>query len=183
MKIRPYSKKPVTIYKWHPRYLQIADSMKTFLSQRIADVKIYHFGSTSIPGCDGKDILDFILTYKKYNLNRIKKQVDHLGFQKQISRNPFPESRPMRTGSVLYKGRLYRIHLHIICEQSSEIDRILSFRDILIDNPALKQQYINLKHKIVKRGILDPTDYCQAKKSFIDSVHRYPSTYKSKEDS
>lgn len=175
MKILPYSTKPVTLYKWHPTYLQVADKLKSYLHKKIPDINIYHFGSTSIPGCDGKGIIDFVIIYKQNDLERIKNRVDHLGFQKQISRNPFPESRPMRTGGIRYNGKIYRIHLHIIFEGSDEIQRILSFRNLLLENAGLKQEYINLKYKIVNKGILDPTDYCQAKKSFINSLQKYRS--------
>ena len=54
-----------------------------------------------MPGCAGKGVVDLMLVYPDGLLGASREVLEALGFQRQTTRDPFPEDRPMRTGSVV----------------------------------------------------------------------------------
>jgi mannose-6-phosphate isomerase-like protein (cupin superfamily) len=85
---------------------------------------------------------------------------------------PFPEERPMRLGSTDYDGTRFRLHVHIISADSPEVLELRTFRDRLRDDPALLDQYVALKRKLISEGVTDSLDYCIRKSEFIAGVLR-----------
>ena len=73
-----------------------------------------HIGSTAVPGCGGKGIIDLLVSYPAGAFFVARDALDQLGFQAQGGPEPFPESRPMRVGAATYRGKTYRVHAHVI---------------------------------------------------------------------
>jgi GrpB-like predicted nucleotidyltransferase (UPF0157 family) len=88
---------------------------------RLRALTVEHIGSTSVPGCAGKGILDLMVLYPPGQLEDARQVLADLGFQRQTTADPFPENRPMRTGSVQYQGNTFRIHAHVLAKDSSEV--------------------------------------------------------------
>jgi GrpB-like predicted nucleotidyltransferase (UPF0157 family) len=166
---------------------------------------VEHIGSTSVPGCAGKGVIDLMLLYPDSGLQQgnphpggnpepdgrvrsegrpetqagpgtagglehAKQVLESLGFQHQSSRDPWPESRPMRLGAISYNGKSYRIHVHVISATSPEPAGLRAFRDTLNRDPALRQAYIDRKRAIIAAGITDSVDYSEAKGDFISGA-------------
>jgi len=131
------------------------------------DLRVEHIGSTSVPGCAGKGVIDLMLLYGEGGLEHAKRVLDWLGFQRQSTRDPFPESRPMRLGAINYQGKIYRTHVHVIPATSPEAAELQGFRDHLRADPELMKAYVDRKRAIVDAGIVDTVDYCEAKGEFI----------------
>jgi GrpB-like predicted nucleotidyltransferase (UPF0157 family) len=153
-----------------------------------AGLIVEHIGSTAVPGCAGKGIIDLMLLYPEGELEpgggleregalkpeggleHAKQILEELGFQHQSTRDPWPESRPMRLGAISYRGKQYRIHVHVISAASVEPAGLRAFRDSLICDADLRQSYIDRKRAIIASGVIDSVAYSEAKDEFISKA-------------
>lgn len=151
----------------HPETRRVAQALVRLIARRNIELQIKHIGSTAVPGCWGKGIIDLLVAYPAGALARARGTLDRLGFQRQGGPEPFPESRPMRVGSFEYFGRSYRIHAHVIESGSAEAVNLLKFRDALRQDTDLRRAYEAEKRAILSRGITQGTEYSKAKGDFI----------------
>jgi GrpB-like predicted nucleotidyltransferase (UPF0157 family) len=129
-----------------------------------------HIGSTAVPGCAGKGIIDLMVLYLPGKLDATRAAIDELGFQRQRAGHVFPESRPMRVGAIDHAGKRYRLHVHIIAASDPEVTSLRRFRDVLRGDPSLANDYQAKKISILEAGVNRPEDYTHAKGEFIESV-------------
>lgn len=140
------------------------------LQAALPGIEIEHVGSTSVPGCDGKGILDLMLLIPAGRLGEACAIVDGMGFQHQSGGKRHPDERPMREGSFAFEGSVFRLHAHLIPEGSAEVDRLRRFRDRLAASPELVAQYVDQKRRLVDARISDRQTYTLGKTAFIQSV-------------
>jgi GrpB-like predicted nucleotidyltransferase (UPF0157 family) len=140
------------------------------IQESCSDVKAEHIGSTAVPGCAGKGIIDLLVLYHVGMLVLARTGLDRMGFQRQRGPEPFPESRPMRVGSVEHLGRRYGVHVHVIEQGSDEAHNLLKFRDLLRANESLRRAYEMEKRAILARGVSKSNEYSDAKGEFIHRV-------------
>jgi GrpB-like predicted nucleotidyltransferase (UPF0157 family) len=133
-------------------------------------VKAEHIGSTAIPGCAGKGIVDLVALYPRGKLEQTRQAIDGLGFQHQRAGHEFPEERPMRVGAIEYQGAIYRLHVHIVAAESAEARALYRFRDVLRIDAKLRDAYQARKRAILESGTSDPAGYTHAKGEFINAV-------------
>ncbi|HEY2148293.1 MAG TPA: GrpB family protein [Pirellulales bacterium] len=155
---------------YDPRAPKIAQLLIDAIQQREPRVAVEHIGSTAVPGCRGKGVIDLAVTYTAGGLEPAKAALDTLGFQKQSGRDPWPETRPMRVGSVAALGGAFQIHAHVIEHDSAEHRELFGFRDMLRHDAELLNAYERTKDQILARGITDSLDYSNAKGSFIAAI-------------
>lgn len=170
IKIDIYNKDPLACKPYNPLAALAAGELMRHINAARPDIKIEHVGSSAVPGCDGKGIIDLLIAASENRFEEVKNYIDDLGFQKQASKNNFPEDRPMRVGAFNYMGTGYNVHVHIIKEGAPEIKDLLNFRDKLRSDENLVKKYIDEKKKILASGINDTVDYSTAKTDFIKSV-------------
>jgi GrpB-like predicted nucleotidyltransferase (UPF0157 family) len=166
----PGAPKVVALRPWDARGPAAANSIVRLLQAALPGIEIEHVGSTAVPGCDGKGILDLMLLIPAGQLNRVRDIVDGMGFQPQSGGKRLPDSRPMREGSFTFDGSVFRLHVHLIPDDSAEIDRLRKFRDRLTANPELVARYVEQKRRLVDAQISDRSTYTLGKKDFIESV-------------
>ena len=169
MVILPYEELPAEFRPADPRCEMVAKKVAGWIQARIGGVSVEHIGSTAVPGLPGKGIIDLMLLYSEGSLDRVRAAIDSLGFQRQYTRDPFPDTRPMRIGSVLIDRTKFRLHVHVLAEDADEVQILRRFRDQLIANPALRARYAALKDQIVESGITDTVAYCEQKEQFFNS--------------
>ncbi|HEY8622655.1 MAG TPA: GrpB family protein [Casimicrobiaceae bacterium] len=133
-------------------------------------VKAEHIGSTAIPGCAGKGIVDLVALYPRGRLEKARRAIDGLGFQHQRAGHEFPEDRPMRVGAIEHEGRIYRLHVHIVAAESTEAKALYRFRNVLRMDEKLRDAYQAKKRAILQSGTSDPAGYTHAKGEFINAV-------------
>jgi len=167
MRILPYLSMPAEFRAYDPQVVEVAHLLAAALRRVEPKLKVEHVGSTSVPGCGGKGIVDLAVLYPEDFLARATAILDHLGFQKQGGRDPFPESRPMRVGCVEHDGRPFPIHAHIIALDSDEHRKLVFFREALRASSTLRHCYEERKRAILAMGIRDSVEYCKAKGAFI----------------
>ena len=76
----------------------------------------------------------------------------------------------MRVGQVVYAGRSYPVHAHVVAADAGEVAELLTFRDRLRADPALQRAYEAAKRRILDRGVLDGVDYAEKKSTFVRRV-------------
>jgi GrpB-like predicted nucleotidyltransferase (UPF0157 family) len=152
---------------YDPRAPQAARLLIRRIAESEPGLEVEHVGSTAVPQCDGKGTLDLLVTYAPGGLERAKAVLAELGFQKQTGRDPFPEERPMRVGSLEYEGGRFPIHAHVIARDSAEASELIRFRDRLRSDPNLRAAYVARKREIIRAGVADSVDYSIIKGAFV----------------
>src|SRR5271166_575498 len=170
--IGPYEQLPATCNDHDSRSSEVASRVADLIESQLQDVTVEHVGSTSVPGCAGKGVVDLMVLYPPGRLPEVKDVLKALGFQQQTGRNPFPEERPLRLGSIVYDGTRFRLHVHVIPVDSPEVLELRTFRDRLRGNPMLLEQYVALKRKIIAQGVTDSLEYSIRKGDFIAGILR-----------
>ena len=170
MRILPYVSRFAEFRAYDPQAAALARFLSSAIRQVEPGLQVEHVGSTSVPGCCGKGIIDLMVLYPEGWLSRASGALDDLGFQKQGGPEPFPESRPMRVGCVEHDGRSFQIHAHVIALDAEESRELIWFREALRASPELCCRYEERKRAILGMGIVDSIEYCKAKGGFITGL-------------
>jgi GrpB-like predicted nucleotidyltransferase (UPF0157 family) len=167
IKILPYESRPPSCERYDSRAAQAAAVLVDYVQCNVNGATVEHIGSTAVPDCAGKGIIDLMVVCQPGKLESVREQVDALGFQRQTTPDPFPEERPMRTGAFEHEGRQYWVHVHIIPADSQEVEDVRYFRDCLRADSELRSAYVAFKKKLLAKGVADSTDYSIAKGEFV----------------
>jgi len=170
MRILPYVSTAAEFRAYDPKVAEVAARVGQAIQTIAPELRVEHIGSTSVPGCAGKGIVDLAVLYPTGHLARARAVLDELGFQKQSGPEPFPESRPMRVGSLEHEGHSFRFHAHVIALGSEEHQELVWFREALPANSELRRGYEERKRAILASGITDSLPYCKAKGTFIEDA-------------
>jgi len=150
-----------------PRAPEAARALIRLIRTREPSLMVEHVGSSAVPQCDGKGILDLLVMYGPGGLERAKQALADMGFQNQTGRDPFPEERPMRRGCFEFAGRLYPVHAHVIAHGSAEAAELIRFRDWLRADPEFRAAYVARKREIIRAGVADSIEYSIIKGEFV----------------
>jgi GrpB-like predicted nucleotidyltransferase (UPF0157 family) len=167
LRIERYEAQPAAFRAYDPRWAEVAALLVQAIENQEPRVHVDHIGSTSVPECRGKGVIDLAVTYVEGDLEIAKAALDGLGFQRQQGRDPWPETRPMREGSVNALGAAFNVHAHVILRDGDEHRQLLGFRDALRRSTALRRAYESEKERIIGGGTTDSLEYCYAKGEFI----------------
>jgi GrpB-like predicted nucleotidyltransferase (UPF0157 family) len=168
--IGPYISRPAECRKFDPRAAAVARRIDEAISGQLPQIHAEHVGSTSVPGCAGKGIVDLMVAVPEGEMDRVKELLDKLGFQHQTGPEPFPEERPMRVGSLTHEDETFLLHVHVIPASSPEIEEMRFLRACLRADSDLLRAYIGQKKKIIASGVTDSLEYCKAKGEFLKAV-------------
>jgi GrpB-like predicted nucleotidyltransferase (UPF0157 family) len=152
----------------------VARQVAALIETALPAARVEHIGSTAVPGCSGKGIVDLLLLYPPGGLAAARDALAALGFQPQPGPDPWPEERPMRVGSVRHEGDRFALHVHVVALGSAEAGWDLGFRDRLRSDPALAAAYVARKREIVAEGVTDGNAYAHAKGPFIERAMGEP---------
>jgi len=168
--ILPYAGSRTGYVDYDPGAVGAAAQAVALIESAVPWVQVEHIGSTAVPGCAGKGIVDLMALYPPDKLEATRAAIDGIGFQRQRAGHIFPEERPMRVGAIEHAGRRYRLHLHLIGMTSPAKETLRCFRDALRADSALRDAYQAKKRAILRSGLREPKDYTHAKGAFITSV-------------
>lgn len=168
-----YERLPAVCQEWDPRATAVARIVDELVREQLPEVEVEHVGSTSVPDCAGKGIVDLQVVFASAERREaIKRVLAELGFQSQQSRDPFPEERPMRVGALDYDGARFRIHAHVVPADSPEPAQTRAFRDRLRADLEFRAAYVAHKRAILAAGTSDTLEYSYAKGPFIEAALR-----------
>lgn len=164
----PYPGPPPMLRPWNPAAPVAAARVIKLVTSHLTDTRMEHVGSTSVPGCDGKGTLDFVIPYcDQAHLDAINEVLFALGCGRQRGKEPFPETRPMRNGSFAHEDETFLLHIHVVPVGSNDEAELCDFRDQLLADPVLIQRYVALKHSIMDAGPADSLAYTKDKRQFF----------------
>jgi len=169
-RIGPYPACPPACRDADPRAPIAARRVARLITDRLPTVTVEHIGSTAVPACAGKGIVDLMVLYPEGELEAVKEVLASLGFQRQTRGHLHPESRPMRVGAIAVAGRTFALHVHVLSERSEEVFRLRAFRDRLRADPGLRAAYVARKQEILARGVTDPAAYTAIKSAFVEAA-------------
>lgn len=170
LEILPYRQRAASYHDWDARAPRVAALLIDALEASNRAVTVEHVGSTSVPGCAGKGIIDLMLIYPPGGLETARAALDEAGFQHQGGSDPFPEDRPMRVGEVRFEGEEFRIHVHVIAADSPEVEEFRAFRRALLGNDELMRAYMARKQEILASGVTEAHQYAVTKGAFCRAV-------------
>jgi len=170
--IGPYEDRAAACHEYDLRFAEVARRVAALVEPHLPSAVVEHVGSTAVPGCAGKGIVDLMLVYPDGQIAAARDLLDALGFQRQSSRDPFPEERPMRTGSLAHERKTFNLHVHVIAASSPEVQMLRGFRDRLRADAPLAAAYVAAKKAILADGCTDPVDYCNRKGAFVAEALR-----------
>src|SRR4026208_1687866 len=101
--ILPYVRKPVEFQKYDPRAPEVAHYVMDLVQAQMPSVTVEHIGSTAVPGCAGRGVIDLMILYDNEPVEPILTQLDGLGFQ-WVQRNPdLPDEWPKGMGAIQHQ--------------------------------------------------------------------------------
>lgn len=170
--IGSYKKPNASFNPYDPNAPLVAKTIKKRVESYMTDIVVEHIGSTSIPGCRGKGIVDLMTLYKDGKLDVTKSLLEEIGFQRQGKeyKNRFPDERPVYMGTFKYNNKVFLIYNHVLYFKSYEAERFRIFRDRLISNSDLLFKYMAVKEKIISDGVTDTDIYVKRKKGIIKEI-------------
>lgn len=175
IKIQPYNHPKaapvVGLRAWSPTCLVAAENLIALIKPVLrTEAEVEHVGSTAIPGCDGKGVLDLLVIVPKSGIQEACASLERLGFQRQSGGVIHSDERPMREGSIEFVGEIFRIHVHVVSKDSSLPQAFRTFRETLKARPDLVTEYIALKKTLIANGSIDRPAYTAEKSQFIQSL-------------
>lgn len=148
---------------WPTRFHELRDRVAEVLGDLV--VVIEHVGSTSIPGCPAKPLIDMdVVISSLTDLPQAIARLVTLGYVHEgdlgiPGREAFatpPDAPPH--------------HLYVCSSQSEEYYRHLLFRDYLRAHPEEVQAYATLKQRLAHQFRHDRDAYSKAKSEFVAMI-------------
>ncbi|MCP5469290.1 MAG: GNAT family N-acetyltransferase [Chlamydiales bacterium] len=140
---------------WCEKYAEEEKRLKTLFGD--LPIVFHHIGSTSIPGCAAKPIIDILgVTHDILEVDRFSLEgYEALGEFGMKQRRFFQK-----------KGE---VHLHIFEDSDPEAARHLKFRDFLREHPKKVEEYSDLKGRLAEK-CSDMQSYILGKEHFIKDI-------------
>ena len=145
---------------WPQRFEAERDLLRLTLGE--VAVLVHHIGSTAVPGLAAKPIIDILLEVTDLaELDLLAPDMEALGYQ---PRGEFgiPGRRYFRKGG---HERTHQVHAFLAGDFN--VARHLAFRDYLRSNPAIAQDYGELKKKVARTCDNDIGKYCDGKDAYV----------------
>lgn len=137
----------------------------------------YHIGSTAIPNCFAKPIIDILIEVDDLSLVDLQSPaMQRIGYQ-VLGEYGIPDRRYFRRNNVSGE-RLY--HVHVFAKGNPNIDRHLAFRDFLNQNPNVAQKYSELKRNLAATHPHSSRHYTEAKSDFVKMIDELASNWRSR---
>jgi GrpB-like predicted nucleotidyltransferase (UPF0157 family) len=159
---------PVQLKPHHARWKRAAadEAYVLYDALRLEDLRLYHIGSSAVPGLRAKPVLDFLGSVESLAAYDAKAPaLTALGYEHRgeygIAGRRFSK---LKDGN----GRTFA-HLHVFQHGDPQVARHLAFRDLLLKNPEAREAYETEKTRIAASG-LTGNDYAGAKGGLIQKL-------------
>ena len=127
-------------------------------------LRIEHTGSTSVPGLAAKPVIDVLLVVAdSADEDAYLPALEAAGYALRIREPGWHEHR-------MFKGPDTDTNLHVFSTGCPEIDRVLTFRDWLRNNPSDREYYASAKLALARKDWKYVQDYADAKTTVIQEI-------------
>jgi GrpB-like predicted nucleotidyltransferase (UPF0157 family) len=148
--------------RWPELFEREAKRIRFVLGNKALQVE--HVGSTSVTGLCAKPIIDILLVVADSSKEETYvPELESAGYILRIREPDWFEHR-------LFKGPDTDINLHVFSEGTSEIDRMLRFRDWLRSNQSDRDKYAQVKRDLAKRKWRHVQHYADAKSAIVKEI-------------
>jgi GrpB-like predicted nucleotidyltransferase (UPF0157 family) len=165
--ILPYCRVPIVVRESNLAAPAVAREVAELIAARRPGAVAEHVGSSAVPDLAGKGTVDLLLPTPPKEIPAVTDDLLALGFQRQKVPTAFPPTRPMLQGVVRHGDTSFRVHVHVVPASSPEVAALRGFRDALLADPDLRQEYARLKRSIVDSGTVDSVAFSKAKHAWI----------------
>jgi GrpB-like predicted nucleotidyltransferase (UPF0157 family) len=165
--ILPYCRVPIVVRESDLAAPAVAREVAELIAARRPGAVAEHVGSSAVPDLAGKGTVDLLLPTPPEEIPAVTDDLLALGFQRQKVPTAFPPTRPMLQGVVRHGDTSFRVHVHVVPASSPEVAALRGFRDALLADPDLRQEYTRLKRSIVASGTVDSVAFSKAKHDWI----------------
>jgi GrpB-like predicted nucleotidyltransferase (UPF0157 family) len=166
-KILPYCRVPIVVREADASAPEVARRVAGLIATKRPGALAEHIGSSAVPGLAGKGIVDLLLPTPPEEVPAVTDDLLELGFQRQAVATAFPPTRPMLQGIIRHGDTSFRVHIHVVPASSPEVAALRGFRDALLADPSLRDEYARLKRAIVASGTVDSVAFSKAKHAWI----------------
>jgi GrpB-like predicted nucleotidyltransferase (UPF0157 family) len=170
VRILPYCRVPIVVRDANASAPEVARRVAALIAAKRPGAVAEHIGSSAVPGLAGKGTVDLLLPTPSEEIPAVTEDLLELGFQRQAVVTAFPPTRPMLQGIIRHGDTSFRVHLHVVPASSPEVAALRGFRDALLADPALREEYAELKRTIVASGAVDSIAFSKAKHAWIVAV-------------
>lgn len=167
-KIKGLGRKKVRLLSYSPEWKKLYKKEEKLLRSAIGEyvLDIQHVGSTSIPGCKAKPIIDIAVGVKSLKAGeKCIKPLERLGYE-------YKHAAGIKGRHFFAKGsEMYRTHyIHIEKINGKLWKNHILFRDYLCSHKAVVKEYNKLKEKLAKKYKDDRDTYTIKKEPFMKKV-------------
>jgi GrpB-like predicted nucleotidyltransferase (UPF0157 family) len=153
---------------WRDRFAEQQAQLAIVLKPWLAG-PIEHIGSTSVPGLRAKPVVDLLAPVQ--SLASARAAIPELASEGWLFW-PDDPNRDYRLWFLRPRAEARTHHLQVIQHDDPNVRALLSFRDALRADPALRDAYAVLKDNLAGKYPADRNAYTNAKSDFVRSVLR-----------
>jgi len=149
---------------WSQRFLDEAMSLEGALAEWIA-APIEHIGSTAVPGLCAKPVIDIMIPVHSLEDSRPAMAViERFGY------HYWPYKSDVMHWFCKPSELVRTHHVHMVPLESRLFQERLAFRDALRNDPAVRDEYSQLKRELASKHADDREAYTEAKGPFVRRV-------------
>src|SRR4029453_6958946 len=172
--ILPYCRVPIVVHEPNAAAPEVARRVAKLIAARRPGAVAEHIGSSAVPGLAGKGTVDLLLPTPAEDIPAATEDLLALAFQRHAGGTPLPRPPPMVRGITRHGDASFRVHVHVVPEDSPEVAALRGFRDALLADPDLREQYEQLKRSIVGAGTVESVAFSKAKHAWIVAALERP---------
>jgi GrpB-like predicted nucleotidyltransferase (UPF0157 family) len=147
---------------WPELFAREAERIRSLLGDDV--LLLEHVGSTSVPGLPAKPIIDILLIVPDSgNEPTYVPRLEAAGYVLRIREPDWHQHRVL-------KGPDTNVNVHVFSSGSTEIDRMLGFRDRLRSHPDEFERYLSAKRDLAARDWEFVQQYADAKSDVIEAI-------------
>ncbi|HVD52833.1 MAG TPA: GrpB family protein [Propionibacteriaceae bacterium] len=147
---------------WVEQFAREEIRIRTALGSRA--VGVHHVGSTSVPGLAAKPVVDIVLLVgDSADESAYVPQLEAAGYVLQLREPEWWEHR-------LLKDHNPDVQIHVFTVGSSEVERMLLFRDRLRSHIEERDLYERTKRELAAGQWVYIQDYADAKSSVVEGI-------------
>ena len=147
---------------WVEQFAREEIRIRTALGSRA--VGVHHVGSTSVPGLAAKPVVDIVLLVgDSADESAYVPQLEAAGYVLHLREPDWWEHR-------LLKDHNPDVQIHVFTVGSSEVERMLLFRDRLRSHIEERDLYERTKRELAARQWVYTQDYADAKSSVVEGI-------------
>jgi GrpB-like predicted nucleotidyltransferase (UPF0157 family) len=158
----------VEISPYNPEWPRIFECEKKILHE-VAGVwlmgSIEHIGSTSIPGLASKPVIDIM-----FGVQSLENSLPAIDVIVNSGYEYFPYKKDVMHWFCKPSHKHRTHHLHLVPFQSKLWNDRIQFREILLTNENIAEEYLYLKQELAVRYKYDREGYTEEKWPFIEQV-------------